>query len=60
MTFEFPIVKRDKFEAEDIGHLAIPCCWCTHQHKTDKEEPCRTCDHNALAAPDQQTEGGEA
>ena len=46
---------RDKFELDDPGSgfaLAFPCCCCLHRHKTDGEEPCRTCDHNASAVAD--------
>lgn len=28
---------------------------CIHRHLTDKEEPCRTCDHNVNAAPNGQS-----
>lgn len=46
-------VRRDKFEPEggDLG-MAFPCCVCTHRHGSDQAEPCRTCDHNANAAPE--------
>lgn len=53
MTFHssIPVVRRDHFEPEESGHgLSIPCCWCTHRHGLCTEEPCRTCDHNAGAA----------
>lgn len=46
-------VRRDKFVAEESGGLAAPCCWCVHRHGSDKDEPCRTCDHNCNSVPDE-------
>ena len=51
MSLYYPIVSRDHFEAEETGNLAFPCCCCVHRHGSDKDEPCRTCDHNANAEP---------
>ena len=43
-------VTRDKFEPENASAgLSFPCCVCAHRHGSDKDEPCRTCDHNASA-----------
>lgn len=49
MAYQFPVVARDKFEPDEEGHMAIPCCWCKHRHGSDTQEPCRTCDHNCNA-----------
>ena len=53
MSFAIPVVRRDKFEPENAGHFAEPCCWCVHRFGSDTAEPCRTCDHNANAIQDQ-------
>jgi hypothetical protein len=56
MGLESYAVNGDHFEAEDLGGpagLAFPCCVCVHRHGTDKEEPCRSCGHNACAAADE-------
>lgn len=52
MSIEYYMVSRDHFEPEERSGLAFPCCVCAHRHGTDKEEPCRTCDHNANACPE--------
>ncbi len=44
-------VNRDHFEADEGPGLAFPCCVCKHRHCRDRDEPCRTCDHNANADP---------
>lgn len=53
MPIDIYQVRRDKFEAEESGGLAAPCCWCVHRHGSDKDEPCRTCDHNCNSVPDE-------
>lgn len=53
MSIESYIVRRDNFEADTDSHLAFPCCVCVHRHGSDREEPCRTCDHNANAVADE-------
>lgn len=55
MSNHIPTVRRDKFEPDESSGFAVPCCWCIHRHNTDREEPCRTCDHNCNAAPDEDT-----
>lgn len=46
-------VSRDKFELDgDAMGFSFPCCCCIYRHGTDREEPCRTCDHNASAEQD--------
>jgi hypothetical protein len=49
MSEHIPFVNRDKFEPEETNGFAIPCCWCIHRWKSDREEPCKTCDHNCNA-----------
>lgn len=53
MGLELHFANRDKFELEEPGvggyQLAFPCCVCAHREGSDKDEPCRTCDHNANA-----------
>lgn len=49
-------VARDKFSLDEHGTsvqtaLVFPCCCCRHRCGPDGHEPCRTCDHNANAAP---------
>lgn len=54
MGLEAHIAHRDHFELDEPSGgyaLAFPCCCCQHRHRTDAEEPCRTCDHNANAVP---------
>lgn len=45
---------NDCFKLDDeVGNgLSFPCCVCEFRHWTDKEEPCRSCDHNANAVRD--------
>jgi len=53
-------VARDKFtlDARNGGpprfahEVAFPCCVCVHAEHTDRDEPCRTCDHNVNAVKD--------
>ena len=50
-------VSRDKFELDSDStdrDLAFPCNMCAYRVNKDSEEPCRTCDHNANAVPDDQ------
>jgi hypothetical protein len=55
MSIEKYIVYRDKFEPADPGNsLDFPCCACVHREKTDREQPCVTCDHNACAKQDEE------
>ena len=45
---------RDKFENSDGRHCAgfeFPCSVCKYVKQSATIEPCRTCDHNANAAP---------
>lgn len=52
MSLEAYIAHRDHFELDEPSGgfaLAFPCCCCQHRNKTDADEPCRTCDHNAGA-----------
>ena len=58
-------VRRDKFKLGkgcDPG-LAWPCAMCDWRYGDCNAEPCRTCDHNAFAVPDDAPasarEGGE-
>ncbi len=51
MTLRNHLVRRDAFAPAERGGLAFPCNVCLHNQKTDSEEPCRTCDHNANAQP---------
>lgn len=45
-------VARDRFEPDDsLNGFDAPCCWCKHRNGTDREAPCRTCDHNRNAEP---------
>jgi hypothetical protein len=48
---------RDRFKARyrmGDGGLGFPCYACEHQARKHYEEPCRTCEHNLAAAPDQE------
>lgn len=48
-------VKRDKFEPRmDLGY-GFPCCSCNHVKQSCHDEPCRTCDHNVSAVPEDYT-----
>lgn len=44
--------RRDHFELEECGNLGFPCSVCIHRHGTDQDMPCRVCDHNANAKPE--------
>jgi hypothetical protein len=48
--WQFPQVRRNHFNP-DIPRTGFvePCCWCTHRHGSDTDEPCSICDHNANA-----------
>ena len=46
------VVQRDKFELNEFG---FPCHCCMHRSKPEYVEPCRTCDHNISAVPDDDT-----
>ena len=45
-------VARDKFEYDDHSMMIFPCCVCKHRYGQIKDEPCRTCDHNANSEND--------
>jgi len=49
MSLRDYLVNRDKFEPEEWGTMAFPCCACKSVKKLETEEPCRTCDHNINA-----------
>jgi len=51
MSFEYPIVTRDKFEPDEMNNFLFPCSCCVHRFKLDREEPCNTCDHNCNSVP---------
>lgn len=55
MGLEAFVVQRDKFKLDESAevHLAFPCCVCAHRHGTDRDEPCRTCDHNLGAVQEE-------
>ena len=50
-------VTRDKFELDHdrdafkIG-LGFPCNQCVNNYMDDSEDPCRACDHNINAVPE--------
>lgn len=53
MGLESFVVPRDKFELDEPkGGLSFPCCVCKHRNGTDRDEPCRHCDHNLGAVAD--------
>lgn len=46
------VVARDNFSLDEGHHdrgLAFPCSCCKHRSGTDRDEPCRSCDHNLNA-----------
>ena len=48
------VVQRDKFQADEVINVFdFPCGVCIHRHGTDMDEPCRTCDHNLRAVPEE-------
>ena len=45
---DYVAIPRDKFELQELvtDGFDFPCGLCKHRHGTDRDEPCRTCDHN--------------
>lgn len=56
MAVEDYKVKRDHFDPQggDFG-MAFPCCVCKYRFGTDRDMPCRVCDHNSNADPEPAT-----
>ena len=49
------VVQRDKFELDRYivnNQMHFPCNQCIHNNKKHDVEPCRTCDHNIGAVPE--------
>lgn len=47
-------VARDKFALDDTASVfCFPCCACLHRKRSEHDNPCRTCDHNRNAVPDE-------
>ena len=44
-------VERDHFNYDNKHAMDFPCCVCTHNVVSDRDEPCRRCDHNIGAVP---------
>jgi hypothetical protein len=43
-------VQRDHFEPDESPQFCFPCYACIHVSGAGDKEPCRSCDHNAAAA----------
>ena len=56
IAFEYPVVRRDRFEPDETNSFSFPCSCCVNRFILDSEEPCRSCDHNVNAAEPQPKE----
>lgn len=57
-------VPRDNFlydvKGRVVGGFSFPCCCCLYNMTDVRRGPCRTCDYNANAVPDDPPNTSEA
>lgn len=53
MTQDDYKIVRDKFEFDISLPWVYLCRACKHRRLSGYDEPCRTCDYNAIAVPDE-------